>query len=212
MTSATIYRTLGRIFHDFAVVETGAIAGFGLLLSTPYLTDEERRFVVDRIRPDELAHAQMTASWGQRWGVPASRRPLAFGALVQRDVVAAAQLPHPTRFAFCLATLHWNEANLLQSARHILDVLAAVEPAAESDFEQLLRDEVTHVTWTERVLARLGQNNPTVTRMFDCYHELTNRVYPTIVHRAHAAPLLRVRDALSEEPRPRGLDNAVTQE
>ena len=56
MRDELIHRQLGKVLWDIGGVEAGAAVACGLMVSTPFLTTAERRFVRDRMWPEERGH------------------------------------------------------------------------------------------------------------------------------------------------------------
>jgi hypothetical protein len=184
MHDHVMYRRLGKVLWDIAGVETGAGATCGLLASSAFLTAAERRFVRERIWPEEREHERLLARWARIWYGPRPRRPLPYVATVQRDLATGVHLPPRYRVAFALATLHWNEVNTLRSQREILPVLDAADPRVARDFRQILGEESGHVGWGAGVRARLEREAPVLSRVVERYIELTGQVYPAAINRS----------------------------
>ena len=196
MRDELIYRLLGKVLWDIGGVETGAATTCGLMASTPFLTTLERRFLRERMWPEERGHERLMARWGEAWYGPRPRRRMPYAATVWRDLITAAQLPPTYRFAYCFATLHWNELNSLRSQCQILPVLEAADPAAARDFRQIVTEESGHVAWGSGLRARLEREQPTLSRMVEHYLELTDQVYPTVINRSQSRVWQQLRSRL----------------
>lgn len=196
MRQEQIHRTLGRVLWDIGAVETGAASACGLMASSALLSDAERRFLVERMRPEEHGHERVMARWGRAWLGPRPRRLLPYAAGVWRDLAAGAHLPPRYRFAYAFAATHWNEANTLRSGREVLAVLDAVDRDAASDLRQILGEESGHVAWGRAVRARLEREAPAVSRMVERHIDLTGQVYPALISRAQSRAWQRLRAAL----------------
>ena len=196
MRDELIYRLLGKVLWDIGGVETGAATTCGLMVSTPFLTTLERRFLRERMWPEERGHERLMARWGEAWYGPRPRRRMPYAATVWRDLITAAQLPPAYRFAYCFATLHWNELNSLRSQRQILPVLEAADPAAARDFRQIVTEESGHVAWGSGLRARLEREQPTLSRMVEHYLELTDQVYPAVINRSQSRVWQQLRSRL----------------
>jgi hypothetical protein len=189
----TTYRQLGRVLWDIGAVETGAATACGLMDSTRFLTAAERRFLRERMWPEERAHERVMARWGRAWYGPRPRHRMPYAAAVWRDLTAAAQLPGAYRFAYCFATTHWNEVNTLSSHRRVLAVLEAADPALARDFRQIVGEESNHVAWGTALRARLERDAPTLSRIVEHYIDLTGQVYPALISRAQSRAWQRLR-------------------
>lgn len=196
MNEEQLYRRLGRILWDIAGVETGANVAFGLLLQSPALRDEDRRYLIERVRPEERGHDRMMSTWGRAWAGPRPRRRLPYSSLVWRDLVAAVCLDPAAKFAFTFATIFWNETNTLRSQRLVLSVLDRAGAEAARDFRQLTAEEAGHVTWERATLARLEREEPTLVKMVERYYDYTAAVYPAVVNRSHSRDWLLLDRAL----------------
>lgn len=194
MSNASAERLLGRIFRDIAAVETGAITACGLMLSTPYLTDAERAFLGGRMREEEIGHDRMMAAWGRRWG--AAPTPLAYGAMVHKDLLAASRLDPAARFAFVFATLHWNEKNTMRRAARISRLMHRVSRDCGRDFDQVVGEEGGHVEFGRRLWARLERDQPHVAQLAARYYDLVRQTYPAVIQQAHARLYARVETLL----------------
>jgi hypothetical protein len=172
------------------------VTACGLLASTPFLTGPERRFLRERMWPEERGHERVMARWGATWYGPRPRRRLPYAAAVWRDLVGGAQLPAPYRFAYGFATLHWNEVNTLRSHRPVLAVLERADPAAADDFRQIVGEESGHVAWGRALRARLERQAPTLSRIVEHYFALTDQVYPAVINRSHARAWQQLRARL----------------
>jgi hypothetical protein len=192
-----IYRQLGKVLWDIREVETGAAAACGLMVRTPFLTPSERRFVCDRMWPEERGHDRIMARWGNAWYGPRPRRRMPYAATVWRDLITAAQLPATFRFACCFATVHWNEVNSLRSQRQILPILEAADSAAAKDFRQVMGEESGHVAWGSGLRARLEREMPTLSRIVEHYFELTDQVYPAVINRSQSRIWQQLRGGLA---------------
>jgi|FLYL01.1.fsa_nt_gi hypothetical protein len=185
MDDTLVYRRLGLVLHDIADVETGAVAAFGLLLTTPYLPDADRRYLIERVRPEERGHDRMMREWAKKWAGPKRSRQLPYAAAVWRDLVAAARLDPDARFAYVFTTIRWNERNTLAHADGILSLLRRAGEGVWRDFNQVVQEEREHVAWSDRTLRRLEIEHPRIAAMAARYGDLTARVYPAVVNRAH---------------------------
>jgi hypothetical protein len=186
MRDDLLYRQLGKVLWDIEGVENGAVTACGLLASTPFLTGAERRFLRERMWPEERSHEGIMARWGTAWYGPRPRRRLPYAATVWRDLVSGAQLPAPYRFAYAFATLHWNEVNTLRSHRRVLAVLERADATAAADFRQIVGEESGHVAWGWGLRARLERQAPALSRAVEHYLGLTDQVYPAVINRSHA--------------------------
>ena len=185
MRDEVMYRQLGKILWDIGGVETGVGTACGLMASSPLLTAAERRFIEERMWPEERAHERIMARWGRAWYGPRPKRRLPYAAAVWRDLAAGVHLPETFRFAYAFATTHWNEINTLRSQRDVLPVLEAADPSMAADFRQILGEESGHVAWGAAVRARLEREAPRLSRIVERYFELTGAVYPAVINRAH---------------------------
>jgi len=186
MRDDVVYRVLGKVLWDIAGVETGAATACGLMASARVLTEDERRFLRERMWAEERGHERLMAGWGRAWCGARPRRFLPYAAAVWRDLVAGSHLPPRYRFAYAFATIHWNEINTLRSAREILVVLEAAEPAAAADFRQIVGEESGHVAWGAGIRSRLEREAPDLSRIIERYIELTGQVYPAVISRSHS--------------------------
>lgn len=196
MRDDRIYRQLGRVLWDIGGVETGAATACGLMASTALLTGAERRFLRERMWPEERGHERVMARWGRAWYGPRPRRLLPYAAAVWRDLAAGAQLSDPFRFAYAFATLHWNEVNTLRSQRDLLSVLEVADPAMARDFRQIVGEESGHVAWGRAVRARLEHQAPTLSRIVERYIDLTGQVYPAVINRSQSRAWQQLRARL----------------
>lgn len=196
MHEDAIYRQLGKVLWDIGGVETGAAAACALMASTPCLTPGERRFLRDRMWPQERGHERILARWAKAWYGPRPRRRLPYAATVWRDLAAGARLPPPRRFAYCLATLHWNEVNTLRTQRQLLRVLEVADPGIAKDFQQIVGEESGHVAWGAGLRVRLEREAPTLSRIVEHYLDLTGQVYPAVIHRSHSRTWQQIRARL----------------
>jgi len=192
-----IYRQLGKILWDIGGVETGAATACGLMASTPFLTARERRFLRERMWPEERGHERLMVRWGEAWYGPRPRRRMPYAATVWRDLITAAQLPATYRFAYCFATIHWNEVNSLRSQRQILPILEAADPAAARDFRQIVSEESGHVAWGSGLRARLEREAPILSRIVERYIDLTDQVYPAVINRSQSRAWQQLRTRLA---------------
>lgn len=204
MNETMIYHRLGRVLWDVAAVENGATAACGLMLATPYLNDEERRFIVDRMRGEEIGHDRVMATWARAWYGPRPKRPLAYGALVQKDVLAAARLDDLGKFAYTFASVHWNEKNTLRGQAWILERFRRFSPAMASDFAQVVGEESEHVAFGRRVLARLERETPNVARVIERFYAYVETVYPVVVNHAHISVYKRLLRGVAFAPQAGG--------
>jgi hypothetical protein len=197
MREELIYRKLGRVLWDIGGVETGAATACGLMASTRLLTDPERRFLEDRMWPEERGHERIMARWGRAWYGPRPRRFLPYAATVWRDLASGAQLPAKYRFAYAFATTHWNELNSLRSQRDVLAVLESVNPETAADFRQVVGEESGHVAWGRGVRARLAREAPALSKVVEHYIELTDQVYPAVIARSQSRTWRELRGLLA---------------
>lgn len=180
-----VYRQLGKVLWDIAGVETGAAAACGLMASTPFVTAGERRFLRERMWPEERGHERIMARWGRAWYGPRARRLRPYAATVWRDLTTGAHLPPRYRFAYAFATIHWNEVNTLRSQREILNVLEAVDREAAADFRQIVGEESRS--------RELGRRHPGPARA----RRTAPVAYRRALHRAHRPGLPRRDQALT---------------
>jgi hypothetical protein len=183
---SAVTRKLGRLLYEVAGVETAAIVTSSLWLRSPYLTDDEKRFVAERMRPEEIGHEEMMTGWGRALFGPRPTPP-PWAAMTQRDCALAAQLPDPARFAHSFAVVHWNEANTLRRAEYVEGLLRRLHPDVAADYHQLVGEERGHVAWALAVWARLERDQPTLERMVSRCYDYAAAVYPTILSRQNAA-------------------------
>jgi len=192
MNDTAIHHSLGRVLWDVAAVENGATSACGLMLATPYLNDVERRFITERMRPEEVGHDRLMARWAREWYGPRPKRPLAYGALVMKDVLAAARLDDLGKFAYTFASVHWNEKNTLRGQAWMLERFRRVSPEMASDFAQVVGEESEHVAFGRRVLARVEREAPMVSRVIERFYQYVETVYPVVVNHAHVQVYKRV--------------------
>jgi hypothetical protein len=186
MRDEVVYRQLGKVLWDIAGVETGAAAACGLMASTPFVTAGERRFLRERMWPEERGHERIMARWGRAWYGPRARRLRPYAATVWRDLTTGAHLPPRYRFAYAFATIHWNEVNTLRSQREILTILEVADRGAAADFRQIVGEESGHVSWGAGIRARLERDTPPLSRIVERYIELTDQVYPAVINRSQS--------------------------
>lgn len=191
---ASAEHCLARVLTDIAAVETGAVTACGLLLSTPYLTAAERAFLGGRMRAEEIGHDRMMAAWGTRWGAP--RQPMAYGATVHKDLLAAARLDPAARFAFVFATLHWNEKNTVRRQARIARLMARADRDLGRDFDQVVGEEGDHVAFGRALWTRLERDEPHVAQLAARYYALVRVTYPAVIQQAHARLYARAEAAL----------------
>jgi hypothetical protein len=177
--------------------EQAALSAVSLIEGDSHLSAVERRFIRDRMVIEERDHAALTYRWAARFQPRRPARPQdAFGAMVVKDVMSAAALQGPARLAWVFAVTHWNECNTVRAYRGWIEIFERISAEMAGDFRQVLEEERGHVAWGQRVLARLEAEDVGMFRRITTALQLTRRIYPTVVHGAHAAIYQRLRAAI----------------
>jgi hypothetical protein len=186
MTRDAIRRRLGRVVWDISDVEQVATSVCGVILSAGVLTDEERRFLEETVRPEEQAHDASMEEWARRLYGPKPKHRLAYSAFGFKELLYATIPDKAKRFAYAFASLHWNEQFNLRWAPRVIRIFEQIEPAFARQYaENLLRDEPRHVAWGDRVVERLGRQAPLTFRHYQVYHRYLREILPTVISRSH---------------------------
>ena len=186
MTLEKIRRRLGRVVWDISDVEQVATSVCGVILSAGLLTDEERRFLVEVIRPEEQAHDESMEAWALEMYGPKPSHRLAYSAFGFKELLYATLPDKRKRFAYAFASLHWNEQFNLRWAPRVIRIFEKLEPAFARQYAQnLLRDEPRHVAWGDGVAARLKVQEPLTYRHYEVYHRYLGEILPTVISGSH---------------------------
>ena len=197
MTLDEIHRRLGRVVWDISDVEQVATAVCGVIRSAGLLTDAEERFLVDTIRPEEQAHDASMEAWALRLYGPKPRHRLAYSAFGFKELLYATIPDKRKRFAYAVASLHWNEQFNLRWAPRVIRIFERIEPGFARQYAQnLLRDEPRHVAWGDALVARLTVQEPLTYRHYAVYHGYLGEILPTVISRSHMDVYRRLEAAL----------------
>jgi rubrerythrin len=178
-------RRLGLALWEMGRAEAVALSVLTLIKADSALSAEERRFLVERMIPEERRHAATTRRWAARFAPPPRNPSDVFGAMVARDATGAAQMRGPARLTWIFATTHWAEKNTIRSYRVWIPIFRALSAEMAQDFETILAEERGHVAWGERVLRRLEREDLGMFRRIKVASQLVRRIYSTAVHQAH---------------------------
>lgn len=191
-----LMRKLGRTLWEMGRAEAVGLSVLSLVRADETLSRDERRFIEVRMMPEERRHAEMTRGWAARWASAPRLPGDAFGAMLTKDAMTAAAMTGRNRLAWVLAVTVWNEANTVRAYGGWVEIFARLSPDMGRDFQQVLQEERGHVAWGRALLARLErEDRPMFTRV-SAASQLVRRIYPTVVHGAHAAFYQRIRAAV----------------
>jgi hypothetical protein len=196
-----LLRKLGRTLWEMGRAEAVGLSVISLVRADATLSEEERLFIATRMIPEEEQHAAMTRGWAAKYAPPPRLPSDAFGAMLTKDAQTAAAMTGANRLAWVLAVTVWNEVNTVRAYRGWVQVLGRISVDMGRDFQQVLDEERGHVAWGQRVLARLEREQPPMYRRIHAAHQLVRRIYPTVVHGAHAAFYQRLREETEYETR-----------
>lgn len=176
---------LGRVIWDISDVEQVATSVCGVILSTPHLTDAERRVLVETIRPEEIDHDTNMEDWARRLYGPRPPKRLAYSAFGRKELLYATIPDLRKRFAYAFASLHWNEQFNLRWSPRVIRIFERLEPAFARQYAANMRDEVRHVAWGDAVAARLKEQDPQTHQHYAVYYDYLGAILPTLISRAH---------------------------
>ena len=182
---AKVLKALGRMFWDMARSENSANAACGVLLSTPYLNDADRRFVSEQMRVEERQHDAILSALAQQFFGNPPRRMNAYEATFRRDLLLGMHVTPNIRFATAITALHVNEQILLDAAGHFDRIFSVLSPDARSDFAGIIADERGHVTWGRTIMQRIANDDPALARTLHMSMQYAKRLYPTVIRSAH---------------------------
>ena len=198
MTHDRIRQRLGRVVWDISDVEQVATAVCGVILSADRLTDAERRFLVETIRPEEIEHDANMEAWARTLSGPRPKHRLAYSAFGRKELLYSTLPDTRKRFAYALASLVWNEAFNLRWAPRVIRIFDKIEPAFARQYaENLLRDEPRHVAWGEAVVERLRLQDPLTHRHYTVYHDYLSAILPTVISRSHMDEYKKLEQAIA---------------
>lgn len=188
-----IRRRLGRVVWDISDVEQVATSVCGVILSANILTDAERRFLVETIRPEEQDHDANMEEWALRMYGPRPKRRLAYSAFGRKELLYATIPDRRKRFAYSLASLHWNEKFNLRWAPRVIRIFEKIEPGFARQYaKNLLGDEPRHIEWGNQVVARIREQDPLTYRHYTVYYEYLGEILPTVISSAHMGVYTRL--------------------
>jgi hypothetical protein len=196
MLSERDRKRLGRVIHDISDVEQVATSVCGVILSTPYLTDAERRVLVETIRPEEIDHDTNMEAWAERLYGPRPPRRLAYSAFGRKELLYATIPDLQKRFAYSFASLHWNEVFNLRWSPRVIRIFERLEPGFARQYAANMKDEVRHVAWGDQVAARLRADDPLTYRHYEVYYDYLGAILPTLISRAHMDVYKQIEAAL----------------
>lgn len=179
-------KRLGKVVWDISDVEQVATSVCGVILSADMLTDSERRFLTETIRPEEQEHDTNMEEWALELYGPRPKHRLAYSAFGRKELLYSTIPDLKKRFAYSFASLHWNEVFNLRWAPRVISIFQKIEPGFAKQYEtNLLRDEPRHVTWGDGVAARIKQQDPLAYTYYDMYYQYLGEILPTIISSSH---------------------------
>jgi hypothetical protein len=178
----------------------------GVILSADMLTDEERRFMLETIRPEEQAHDLSMAEWARRLHGPRPVHHRAYSAFGRKELLYATLPNKRKRFAYALASIHWNEQFNLRWAPRVIRIFDKLEPGLARQYaHNLLKDEPRHVAWGDAVVERIAVQEPLTHRYYTVYRQHLSEILPTVISRSVMDVYQRLErewDGLEREPYP----------
>jgi hypothetical protein len=179
-------KRLGRVVWDISDVEQVATSVCGVIISANILTDEERRFLVETIRPEEQEHDTNMERWALDMYGPRPQHRLAYSSFGRKELLYSTIPDLKRRFAYSLASLYWNEKFNLRWAPKVISLFAKIDPGFAKQYAtNLLRDEPRHVAWGDQVVERIKQQDPLTHTHYTVYYDYLQAILPTLISRAH---------------------------
>jgi hypothetical protein len=173
-------RQLGEFFRGLSRGEGGAIGCVEVLMASNVITDADRRFLSERVLPEEYAHKQVTEKWANRFGAVKSD---AFGNLYMRDMGLTPHLKDSLRVPWALTLLRWGEEQALRSFPGFATRVRYWEPELAQDLEQIVAEEQHHVAFDHRLHAQWQKTSPAMAAVHENLYRQAKLIYPmALVH------------------------------
>jgi hypothetical protein len=175
-------RDLGTFLHGLSAGEGGAIAQVQILADSDAVTDAERRFLLERMLPEEYSHQQQARAWAARLG--ATHGDAEFTALFGRDLGLTAHLRHPVRTGWALTMLRFSEERVLHNFPRWSRRMREWMPDLAEMFEGIAADEGAHVALDHAIHRRWQAERPELARIHETLYRAARQFYPPIISRA----------------------------
>lgn len=190
--------TLAKVLWSFSLADGGATAIMRDLSRHPLLTAGEQEFAGGRLRREETAHANLSAAWARKLGVPRAPGYDPYSAIALRDTMVIRRVAGPLiRAAWTLAGLRWNEEQSVRAFPRWVRLMGRLGfRDMARDFTQLVGEEQTHVDFGLAVARRLADAHPAFDPAYQHYRRLTKHAGVGILQAAFSGPLARLEQAV----------------
>jgi hypothetical protein len=194
-------KALGKILWSFSLADGGATAIMRDLAQNELLTDSERAFAGTTLWQQEIEHADLSAKWAKKLGVPRAPGYDPYSAIALRDTMVIRRVADPVlKTAWTLAGLRWNEEASVRAFPRWVKLFSNLGYRdMASDFIQLVGEEKSHVAFGVAAAQRLMNDNHAFEAAYKHYYKLTAHAGLGILAATFSEPLRKLENHAGPE-------------
>lgn len=189
-------KKLAKILWSFSMADGGATAIMRDLAQNSMLTDKERAFAGTTLWQQEIEHADLSAKWAKKLGVPKAPGYDPYSAIALRDTMVIRRVADPIlKTAWTLAGLRWNEEQSVRAFPRWVALFSNLGfKDMASDFVQLTDEEKSHVAFGVAAANRLMNDSKAFEAAYKHYYKLTTHAGLGILASSFSEPLRKLED------------------